>query len=473
MKPSLFKPAVFLMGGSLWTAVCGFTATTLLSRRLPVEDFGVFQWLLWIQLAGSTLSLLGMPFALQGETARLRAQGLPGSAALARRTLRIACGAWAALTPLAWLAARAGLMPLPAACPPEGVLWALLPILPLAFRQVFQFKALAAERTLDIARAALVAAPLYPAVLLVMPRCGIGGPFMAMGTSLAVEALILFRLAPREERAEEAAPAETLLAFRKASFLIGATGALDLFSWQRVEVWMLGNWGTTADTAQYGLAATLSAQIVTLLAQPLSLLLLTRLSVADAGSDTAGASLQLERGLRGMAMAAFPVAAGLAFLSPPAGRLVFGAAYAPAFELLGWLAWGGVNTALLALVSSLFYSHRLASFLLAASATQALLKLVMGHLLIPVYGARGAAGLNAACHILAMLAYAVGAWRLCRVRFPWVFWAKSAAVAILPAVLLSRWVRDAGIALQLLACAVYPLGYIAVLRITGLARSLR
>jgi O-antigen/teichoic acid export membrane protein len=180
--------------------------------------------------------------------------------------------------------------------------------------------------------------------------------------------------------------------------------------WDRSEVFFIRRYCTTAEVAFYSLGFGLVRQVQALL-QPF-LYPVTSNMLVEYGRGVEGTTRMARIGLRYCLILALPLVWGLSAVGAPAIVLIYGAAYAPAASVLTAVAFFGAAQALVTPVhQALLAAERqqlLTKWVFAAAAANVSLDL----LLIPRYGAMGAAlanGVAQAAAFLSLLLYARGA----------------------------------------------------------------
>ena len=201
--------------------------------------------------------------------------------------------------------------------------------------------------------------------------------------------------------------------------LFAAAVSLRLFD--RLDLFMLKGLGAGAAIAGiYGAAQNLTI-VPGLIALSVTTLLLSTLSRAIRLGDDAGARSLVHNALRGVLLL-FPFAGVAAGASTGLATLIFGARFAPTGALLSVLIFGAIAVVVISVASALLTAAGKATWAMIAALPIVPLA-VAGHLLvIPRYGASGAA-------VVTMAVAAVGALlALVAVRRAWHMWPAPATI---------------------------------------------
>ena len=244
--------------------------------------------------------------------------------------------------------------------------------------------------------------------------------------------------------------------------LFAAAVSLRLFD--RLDLFMLKGLGAGAAIAGiYGAAQNLTI-VPGLIALSVTTLLLSTLSRAIRLGDDAGARSLVHNALRGVLLL-FPFAGVAAGASTGLATLIFGARFAPTGALLSVLIFGAIAVVVISVASALLTAAGKATWAMIAALPIVPLA-VAGHLLvIPRYGASGAA-------VVTMTVAAVGAvLALVAVRRAWHMWPAigtilRATLATTVAIVVgSRWTTSG--AMVFVELAVLSTMVILLLIVTG------
>lgn len=179
---------------------------------------------------------------------------------------------------------------------------------------------------------------------------------------------------------------------------------LDLVVWERCEVFFLNTFSRKEQVAFYSTGFSFSALLMTL---PNSFAAAAGATIfAQRGRDPKAVNQVVVTSLRYTALMVFPMAAGMAALSGPIVHLIFGPKYDPAIPVLAVMAIMVIPKALLSPASNLLRALEKQGFLVRWMIVSAAVTLILDYMLIPRYGAIGAAYGNG----LAQLVGSGGIW---------------------------------------------------------------
>jgi O-antigen/teichoic acid export membrane protein len=259
----------------------------------------------------------------------------------------------------------------------------------------------------------------------------------------------------------------TLRRIRKYSLTVSYILILNAIVWERSEVLFLKGFSTLSQIAFYsiafGLAGKLSeiAAVCTNTLMPLS-------SEAYGRSGWDDLRTVYGSGIKYIQMLIVPLAMfGVAF-SRPAVRLLYGESFLPLVPVLQVLLAGVAISTLGGVASSLIYALDKQPFIAQFGTAVAVANLLLDLILIPRYGALGAAIANSSAQVLAVtagLAYARG---LLACSYPWKDTLQiylASALAASPALLLAHW--ECGWATIFAGTALGMVGYLSLLIVLG------
>lgn len=403
----------------------GMVTAIYLTRHLGPADYGLFSlaatltgWLAWFvgALYGrATVKLLSespapAPERSPAVAVMLRAYAITGGAT----TLAL----FVCATPLALLFGEPALAPYVRLLSFEVVLFAVA----IAHKEIL----VGLRRFRERAICAAVRWTARMVLMIVLVQSGLSVWGAALGSVLATAlelAIARFYVRP-SFTSTDAVPHGV---WKMAAPLMGYSICTKLF--QRVDLFALkALGGSAADAGYYGAAHNLSIalSLITLSLAPLLLANLVRLRLT--GERETAAAL-CEGSLR-FAIALLPFAAAAAGASGRIVPLLFGAQFAPTASIFSVLTFAELAMVLAAIAGSMIVAADRPRIVLAISAGM-LVTAVCGHLLvIPRFGAVGAAGVTTAVAIAASLVYARLAATLWQVTFPYRTFLRAALLAV-------------------------------------------
>lgn len=186
--------------------------------------------------------------------------------------------------------------------------------------------------------------------------------------------------------------------------------------WDRSEVFFIRRYSTIAEVAFYSVSFGLVRQVGVLL-QPF-LNPITSNMLVEYGRGVEGTTRMARIGLRYCLILALPLSWGLAAVGAPAIVLVYGAAYAPAAGVLTAVAFFGASQPLVAPVRQALQAAERQQLLTKWAFAAAAANVALDLLLIPPFGALGAAFGNGIAQTGAFLALLLYARRALGLRLP-------------------------------------------------------
>ncbi|HEY7649641.1 MAG TPA: oligosaccharide flippase family protein [Methylomirabilota bacterium] len=381
--------------------VCGALVTSILVvRYLGPTEFGTYRLAMSLVWVLEVVSVLAFPNAATKFVAEVSARSGSSRAGAviaffgARATLTYALGLLVLLGIRHQLAefyrseALASLV-IPAALAVLPGLW--YGILAAGLQGLQRFRALGAV--------ALAQAVVTLAGTLVVLALG-GGAWELFALAIAANGLGLAlaagaggpELRPRAPRELEPALRGRMWRY---GLTLGALGIPAALLSERLEVFFLGRFWAPADVAFYSLAASLALHARRLGPSALGEVLFPVIARLEGRRDAWGVANAYVHSTRYLVMAGWPVALGGALLAEPLIRLLFGPAYAPAVPAMVILVVGAGIVAMGHPAVAVIYSQERNTFLIVSSVAVVALNIVLDLLLIPAWGAVGAAVANA------------------------------------------------------------------------------
>ena len=206
---------------------------------------------------------------------------------------------------------------------------------------------------------------------------------------------------------------------------------LDMVVWDRCEVFFLQHYSTYEQVGFYGIAFSLSTVLM---------------SLPNSFAQACGATLMVQRGrdpdsmngmvvtwLRFAALLVFPLTLGMAALSGPAIRLIYGAKFLPAVPVIALMSILNIPKALMVPAQQLLVAIEKQWFIVRWMIVSATVTIVLDRLFIPRYASMGATWGNGIAQCVA----AAGIWLYAihqeRLRLPWNALARMATCALIMA----------------------------------------
>ena len=403
----------------------GLLVAALLSRRLSLEDYGVFtlaitfvtwlEWSLSSLFARSTVMLVSEANASQTNTTN----------EVAATVLRVsaATGIFAALVLAACAEWIANVLREPRLVTPLRLLALDIPLFCVsqAYRNILialgKFGARATASAIRwIARALLIAA-------FVVAGLGVEGAIWgAIGASICELAFCRWKVPFAVSRSS--LPARDL--WQMALPLLCCALILRVFD--KIDLFMLSGMGATTDVAAlYGAAQNLALApgIFTLAFAPM---LLAAIARTQRAGDTTRALSQSRDALRAVFLLT-PFAALVSATSPQIVVWLFGARFAPAAPVLALLLWAATALALISVCNALLLAFNKVAWALGLLLPLVFLTPLAHTFVIPIHGAIGAASvtlvLAAACALMNVFAVR----KLCSVTIPTLTVLRAAVVS--------------------------------------------
>lgn len=375
----------------------GLAASIAIAHALGPVKVGYYSYLLWAVSSAAVAAKLGIPSAARKYAAEYLGAGQTGIA------LAILDRAWKAQRAIALLLGFTGLAVVFFFIGAEHQTYAVLAALCLAPTLLMEIPTAGAAAVQQY-RVTVVPSLVASALNLVGVALSLIFRWDLIGLSaslliarvldLALRRYSLSRVTAGLSRSCAGSVPDTIdgqLKGRMRRFCVSAAAVelLNLVVWDRSEIFFLGRYCDIREVAFYSIPFNVINQV----------LLITRSFTSSAsahlmtkiGSDPQGAKDLTTALLRYLAMMAFPLLLGLAALSQPLVRVVYGSAFRPAARILAILAVFSIVRAALTLVLLLFSAFDIQGLAVKAMTACAVLNLLLDLLLIPKLGALGAA----------------------------------------------------------------------------------
>jgi len=414
----------------------GLVVSLLAARLLPREAFARLVYLNWAAGTLAVLALAGLPAVLMRYVPEALGRSKPGEA---RRVVlaSVLAGAFAlGLVSLAVLIIdpRLGLLGLaPFTLLVLAAAWAQ------GFQQIASATAQATGRNQLVARTSALAAPLaIAAIWLGLSRGGGVAWVLTVGLSLAAAQAAVWLAMAMPGGDGAATPPWTRL--RRYFAYTSGIVLMDQVVWQRSELFFLARWAKPGDVALYGVAFNVASAVVRMAPVALAGVFTPAFAYLAARPESGERDHLYREAARAQALvtgALLVVSLGAA----PALLRLWGLDFVAAWPLVAILALGLGSANVSGVASARLHGEDRADVLLKGGLVLAITNLVLDLVLIPHYGAVGAAVACAGAQLLAV---------------PLLFsWTRRALGAAIP-------VREMALALAPLA-----IGGVAALAIAG------
>lgn len=460
--------------GLLGAAGFNFAATLIVTRSLGVDAYAQYSYLLWLASVGSLAASVGLARPIARFVARARGEANPGWAnALVRRSCILVAALGVALGPALALVARhlhPGLVfvptPLLTACILCGGVAA---IQTAALQGGMGFRGFAFANVLS-------AGALCVATVVVALRRGtaehqFAAAVFSVVVMVVLQGMLLARRAGRE--GAHAGAGESFLVpreFREYWLSAGGLMLIEAIVWQRPEVLFLASYASPEQLSYYSAAWALSSRFM-LIATFLAPVLQAQVAGMRYSNEATRMQALYRHSSRWLCLIATPAFLLPAGVAPSLARLLYGPDFEPAALTLSILLLGALVSTVSVAGSAIVYGTDRMAFALRWGAVAAVMTLTLNGLLIPSFGAPGAAIANVAGQFVAIAATLALSLAPSGFRFPWGVSVRTLAagfVAALAAGLVEGWLGG-GVGL-LAAVAVGLLTYLGAVLVLGVLR---
>ncbi|HIG57497.1 MAG TPA: flippase [Candidatus Handelsmanbacteria bacterium] len=382
------------------TALGGLATSMILSRWLGPAEYGKYSYITWLVGVVTLVANLGLPSTATRFIAEYRALQPDWGRALYRDMIwleSLAIVGMAAML-LLWGALRPSVF--------FTVGFATLLLIPMALSRLITAVAGGLQRFEIGMVAQLICTPLQLVLLgiILLQEWGLQGVLCAL---LATEAVRLFLLAwgvqqhwgtDREERlrGEER---RRIIRFAATVFTLTL---VDAVVWQKSEVFFLERFATMEAVAVYSLAYGLTFTIMQLPVAVSNVLYPILVQVQETNGEEVSRGYGLM--IKYMALLVIPVGALAMLFAPQVVQLLYGEEYAGAVPVLRVLMVAGIVATFCRPSSMALYSAEKQNFILGVTLLIAIGNVLADLVLIPRYGAIGAAWANSSVQIAGVVA---------------------------------------------------------------------
>jgi O-antigen/teichoic acid export membrane protein len=433
---------VHFLASNVVTFVLGMAASVVMARSLGPNDLGIFHQVSWFAGMVSVAISLGLVTSITKFTAQFKAEGRSGDILSAVRFIfyvevAIAAVATAALLLLAPRIADHYFSPdqtrvftLAFLAITPGMQTAIFSAV-LEGAQVFRYQTLHAVT--------VTPAALLTKVWLMLNGYGLESLFWSNLAFAAVNLAFYFWAARREgllrgwfrrggaaERDGKSWKRE-LIAYNRS---IVPIHFVDILVWSRTENYFLGRYCPASQIAYYNLAHNLITRFTGILPSLMWKILLPLTAEQHGKAQEEKMRRTYTHALRYSALIAFPTVT-VCFLAAYELIVIFyGKAYAEAEVCFQILCVSALLSSLAQPGSAVMYASNRQGFILAYGSVLAALNIGLCYLIIPEYGARGAAACYAVSSILGVGGGFAYTTRKMGLVIPWSAWAKTAAASL-------------------------------------------
>jgi O-antigen/teichoic acid export membrane protein len=407
-----------------------FVATVLVARILGPERIAYYNYLYWLVLTSGSVGSVGLPATTRKYMAEFLGRAEPGSArAVYVQNLRLQCWLSGSITAGALLVALFFALP--------GYKTVACLLVASMFPRMLSFiPSMANNASQNLyANVPGAAAGTMVMLLCVVLSLSLGWDLVGLSTgvflSSAIECVLKLHSAWGPLRRHPAVRLSSDVTARMRSFsgqnvmlLI-----LTLVVWDRSDLVLLRQLGKhLVDVTFFSVAFSLTDRLL-LLPQTFHGAIGSTLMV-EQGRDPASAGRMVESTLRYSVLMGFPLMIGLSAISPALVTAVYGSRYSPVIPLLTVMALLAIPKALLAPAQTFLGAHEKQGFLVKWFLCCGAWNVAVDALLIPRYGALGAAWGNGTAQLLAALGVWVFAVHRFGLRVPYGRLARIAISAI-------------------------------------------
>lgn len=444
------------------TFVLGMAASVVMARSLGPNDLGIFHQVSWFVGMVSVVISLGLVTSVTKFTAQYKAEGRHGDILSAVRFIFYVEGAIAAVATAAllFLAPRIAdhyfspqqtwIFMLAFLAVTPGMQTAIFSAV-LEGAQIFRYQTLHAVTVTPMA--------LLTKVWLMLSGYGLESLFWSNLAFSAVNLAFYFWAARREGLLRgwfRRGPApdvpgsatggggagkpwkRELLTYNRSIIPIHF---VDILVWSRTENYFLGRYCPASQIAFYNLAANLIARFTGILPSLMWKILLPLTAEQHGRAEEDKMRRTYTHALRYSALIAFPTVTACFLAAYELIVIFYGKAYAEAETCFQILCLSALLSSLAQPGSAVIYASNRQAFILAYGSALAALNIGMCFLLIPQYGARGAAVCYAVSSVLGVGGGFVYTTRRMGLAIPWSGWAKAAAATAIMGLALYALLR--------------------------------
>ena len=420
-RPSLIQGSALNFADGSISLASGLIITVLLAHALKPGGFGLYALVMSVVSFSFLFARLGIPGTVRRYTAELDSRGehhLIGGVAGRGLLNGLVAGVVAALLLVA-LAAPLGAFFHQPRMRTYLLIGALL-IPPMVMLSVLRGLLGGLQQFRFMMQVNLVTAPIWvvACALALWIQAGVAGILLA---TLGVELINLAAFAWRAQRQvgirwRTTLPAEFAARLKRYNLGLAALILLDVIVWQRSELLFLGRFQPAAQVSFYAVPFALTERITDLIPGAMLSVLLPGLTYAQASADPSRFGLVFRDALRYLAILTLPISVVGILLAPWVVRLLYGPDFKPATVVLQILLISIIFGVLGQAARSAMLGFERQGWLLKTGLVAASLSIILDLLLIPRWGAIGAALANTAVQATWAIAIFIPVWRRIQVR---------------------------------------------------------
>jgi O-antigen/teichoic acid export membrane protein len=379
-------------------AVSSLVVTAVIARWLAPSGMGTYSLVTWFfTIAGIMVNLGLVTTTMKYVAEALGRDDRPQAGGILAYGLKqllfngaVVSAAWIALTP--WVASVYG-----KGGDLQGLMWvATAAIIPASVMALLTAACQGVQRYGQVAFATGVYASLMLLGTITVLATGLGIPgllgVMAIAATTTSGLYLYFLHQWQPGWYKHGVDDERRGALRRYSGSLMILILLDAIVWQRSGVFFLGLWSPAQEVGFYALAFGLATMAMKMVPGTLIGLLIPSMSRSFGSGDLPAVSRMYQTAGRWMAILALPVAVGGTVLAPQIVTLMYGAAYLPMAPVLGVLFFSGALVMIFGFpASSVLYAVEGQQHLVRIGFAVGVLNLLLAVLLIPRFGAMGAA----------------------------------------------------------------------------------
>jgi O-antigen/teichoic acid export membrane protein len=396
---SIAKNATFSVVGTMVSLVAGIATSMIVARYLGIVAFGVYSLVQWTRITVAMLADIGLGTAVTKFVSEFQSQTDSGQAN--RLTLNLLAVQIAIAVPSGL--ALAFFAPEVAAFLGKIEIAPYLLVISLALGLGMVNNILVARLSglhrfdlVSILSVGTASASFLGVVVVVWGSLGISGLLWVEVLLASAQLALLAVFSARTSLLAPIAARLSLKAGYLAKFCLGVfiITSFDVIVWQRSETFFLGRYKGLEEIAFYGMAYNIVAILVGTIPGAFGRVLMPALSARFGLKDHDSLQALYSTATKYIALLTLPLCAGGIALSTEAVRVMFGLEFAPAGDVMKVLFVGAGIGAMAAAGSALYIALGETTIAAAWGLPLAVINVLLALLLVPAYGAIGAAVAN-------------------------------------------------------------------------------
>lgn len=347
-------------------------------------------------------------------------------------------------------------------------------LLPAGMAMIFSSAIMGLQKYKYLAYRALVISPLQVILALLILKMGYGViGLVSVNVVVSIIAFLFYFSLLRIKIGFEfhffALPLEIKKKLFQYNWQLALIVLVDAIIWRRSEVFFLGRFHPPSEVAYYGLAYGVIERTIIFL--PLIFTGVLMPAISELYGKRKNHTLQKVyiNSLRYISMVSVPICVTMMLLARPLIGLLYGKDYLPAIPVLQILIISGCAYTVGTIQASVLYGTENQRYILKWNVFFALGNLMLDFILIPRFGAVGAAFANSSVQVIAIIIGVIIVCRLLSVTFPFQDFFKivfSSTIAI-PAIILITKANNGiiGVSLSLVTSLVVYFGMITFVKL--------